>query len=146
MKTIFQNAAIVSRIRGAIDQWVTFERTESEAKQSTGHPQRALVPALVRQLQRYGLYQELFESFYLKQTHEFYEAESKRLRETLQASAFVVHVKNRDDQEYQRALALLPAPTAGKVALETTTALLGLHMDWIATEGACVVCPFGTAG
>ena len=132
---IFQNASIIKRLHEAIDQWVSFERTSTEDDQSKAHPLQHLIPALVKQLQRHGLYYDLFQSFYLKNTHDFYAQESTRLRETKRADEFVLHAKLRDDEEYRRAQALLPEDTADKVSLETSIALLTPHLEWVAREG-----------
>ncbi|GJE92100.1 cullin-domain-containing protein [Phanerochaete sordida] len=124
---IFQYGAIILRIREGVAEWVTWER-----EQHAVHEARPLIVALVSQLQRHGLYHDILESFYLTKVHDYYVEEARKLRETLQPDEFCRHAGDRHDEEVERARDVLLESSTQRVALETDTALLTAHLDWIA--------------
>lgn len=103
-----------------------------EREQQSAHEARPVISALVTQLERHALYQDILESFYIKKTNEYYVEEAKRLRQELQPSEFCRHAEERHDQEVERARSVLLESSAQKISLETDTALLTAHLDWIA--------------
>ena len=164
-RRIFQEAAIIRRIQEGISEWVAEERrletermereekaeeAERQALREAGqqlpskeakkgvpleHPQRHLIPALVARLQHHNLYSDIFESFYLKKTNEFYVEEAKNLRSKLSATDFIIRCEERQEEEMARAEATMPEESINRVILELNRSFLNGHLDWIATQG-----------
>ena len=127
LKRILQDTPIVRRIQEGIYAWVDHERKNREE-----HAVRPLMPSLVARLQHHNLYNDIFESFYLKKTNDFYVAEAKELREKLNPAEFIRYCLNREAEERDRAYAVLPEESMDRVILEMDRSFLNGHLDWIA--------------
>jgi cullin 4 len=127
---ILNQAPITRRIREGISTWVDEERATRKE-----HELRHVIGALVAQLQHHDLYSDIFESFYLKKTGEFYVDEGKELREQLNSGEFVRHLFARQSEEQQRALAVLPEESLDRITLEMNRSFMSGHLDWVANGG-----------
>lgn len=131
-KHVFDNATIVHRVQSCILDWATWERENAQE-----HASRPVIRALVTRLQHHGLYADLFESFYLRKTHELYLAKGAKARQELgaQAQMFLLQSQELFNRERARAQAVLPESSVDKVCLATETAFLNPQMDWVAMPG-----------
>lgn len=130
-KRIFQEEAIVQRIRDGIKDWLAYER-----RHDTEHELRPLIPALVAELQRHGLYHDLFEHHYVELTHAYYVSLSLELRNKLSPVPFVKQVSAHEAKEHSRVEAVALKSTAERVSHETIVAMLAAHVDWLAQGGS----------
>lgn len=121
---------VIKRIREGIQTWLEWER-----RNHVSHEQRTLIPALIEHLRHHGQFQVVFEQFYIDNTQEFYIAEANELRQRLSAKDFLRHCEDRSAQEQSRAQEVSLQTSQKKIVDTTNRAILGEHLNWVATEG-----------
>ena len=138
---IFDEPQILQKIQDGIREWIDWER-----KNEAEHTSRGIIGRLINRLVHHGRYQTIFEEFYVKNTLEFYKAESKHLRDTASAAQFMQRCEGRDIQEQTRSAAILPSVSWDKVEDTTRCALLGDRLEWIAKEGSSLTRSYTMCG
>ena len=107
--------------------WLTLLRTK--------HPLQAHIPELIRHLQHHGVYEAIFETFFLEEARSFYAGESEALYQTLSEKQLLDHCEKRHMQERQRAGELIPRETIKELLDIVDKALLCERLEWLAKGG-----------
>jgi len=133
---IWDDTRLMDRMRCSIRQWLIWERNNCQP-----HNQREQFISLVTHLVSHNQYHDLFETYYIKCTQEYFADESKRKveEEKVTAQVFITHCTTRKEEEEQRADAVLLEYTKPSVVSTTHHALLQGRLAWLAKD---VVGPF----
>ncbi|KAJ3485804.1 hypothetical protein NLI96_g4680 [Meripilus lineatus] len=127
---IFGNSDIAQKIRAGIDDWIIWER-----KNRAVHAHREVLPKFIARLQHHGQYDEIFESYLVSVTFDFYSSESTDLSKSLTAQDFLLHCEGRRNEEIRRAKDVMPRSSWLVIQGTTDRALLSGRLEWLVKDG-----------
>lgn len=145
---IFGNSDIAQKIRAGIDDWIIWERKNRSVFQGARrdiplirgitravHAHREVLPKFIARLQHHGQYDEIFESYLVSVTFDFYSSESTDLSKSLTAQDFLLHCEGRRNEEIRRAKDVMPRSSWLVIQGTTDRALLSGRLEWLVKDG-----------
>ncbi|KAI1716326.1 cullin family domain-containing protein [Ditylenchus destructor] len=100
---------------------------------------RQLLKSLLRMFMNLQIYDNLFESEFLKSTQKTYEAESRVKSQELEIGEYLRHISRRIKEEEERIDLYLEFSTAKKLLSMTDECFIGTYVDTIIAKGTVLL-------